>query len=125
MRTLVKGRLVIPFEMVQTVAVLAVGLGGAVNVAQAVGTGALALGAVALALGAGCYGAAFAFVDRRQGLGENFYFYATLALVLTLTGTSVVLSPGPWAVALSGLAVLAAVMANRFARVALVLHCAA
>ncbi|MBL8144341.1 MAG: hypothetical protein JNM38_24720 [Acidobacteria bacterium] len=124
LRTLVKGRLVIPFEVVQTVAVLAVGLGGAVSVAQRVGTGELALGAVALALGAGCYGAAFAFVDRHQGLGENFYFYATLALVLTLTGASVVLAPHALAVALSGLAVLAAVMANRFARVALVLHCA-
>jgi hypothetical protein len=110
--------------VVQTVAVLAIGLGGAVSVAQRVGTGELALGAVALALGAGCYGAALAFVDRHQGLGENFYFYATLALVLTLTGASVVLSPPALVVALSGLAVLAAVLANRFARVALVLHCA-
>jgi len=38
-RTLVRGRNVIPFEVVQTVAALAVGLGGALSVTQATGQG--------------------------------------------------------------------------------------
>lgn len=121
-RTLVKGRLVIPFEVVQTLAVLLVGLGGAVTVAQRVGTGDVALGLAGVALGAGAYGAAFAFVDRRQGLGENFYFYATLALVLTLTGLAVILPRPVLVVVLAALAVVSSAMAARTTRLALVMH---
>ncbi len=123
-RTLVKGRLVIPFEVIQTLGVLLVGLGGAVAVAHRVGTGEVALGIAGVALGAGSYGAAFAFVGRRQGLGENFYFYATLGLVLTLTGLAVVLPRLELVMAFSVLAVLTAWLAARFARLALVLHSA-
>ena len=123
-RTMVKGRLVIPFEVVQTLGVLLVGLGGAVAVAHSVGTGEVALGVAGVLLGAGGYGAAFAFVGRRQGLGENFYFYATLALVLTLTGLAVVLPRTQLVMAFAVLAVLTAWLAARFARLALVLHSA-
>ena len=123
-RTLVKGRLVIPFEVVQTLGVLLVGLGGAVTVAHSVGTGDVALGVAGVALGAGGYGAAFAFVGRRQGLGENFYFYATLGLVLTLTGLAVVLPRVALVLAFCGLAVLTAWLAARFSRLALSLHSA-
>ena len=80
-RTLVRGRNVIPFEMAQTPAALAVGLGGAVAVGASYRHRRDGLGIAALAIGAGCYAVAFAFVDRRQGRGRNFYFYTSLALV--------------------------------------------
>lgn len=121
-RTLVRGRLVIPFEVIQTIAVLAVGLGGAVAVAHASGSGEMALGAAAALLGMGCYAAAFAFVERRQGLGANFYFYATLALVLILTGTGVLLEGTALAVTLAGLGVLTTWMGHRRSRLALSFH---
>ena len=123
-RTLWKGRAVVPFEVAQTVAGLAVGLGGALTVARASGTGLIGLGTGSLALGAGAYAVAFAFVGRRQGLGANFYFYATLALLLTLTGASVLVgaAPLPFTVALAVLAVASTWMGHRFARNALVFH---
>jgi len=57
-RTLVRGRAVIPFEVIQTMAVLAVGLGGAVMVAHRSGAGEFALGTASAALGLGGYAAA-------------------------------------------------------------------
>jgi hypothetical protein len=124
LRTLVRGRLVIPFEIVQTVAVLGVGLGGAVAVAHAAGTGEGLLGGASALLGAGSYAAAFAFVGRRQGLGDNFYFYATLALVLTLTGCGVVLAGLSSVLVLASMSVAAAWLGRRLARHALVVHSA-
>jgi hypothetical protein len=121
-RTLVRGRLVIPFEVVQTVAVVAVGLGGAVAIARASGGGELALGAAAAALGVGGYAVAFAFVERRHGLGTNFFFYSTLALVFTLVGTVILLTGAPLAFVLAALAALTTWLARRRARLALAAH---
>jgi hypothetical protein len=123
-RTLVRGRNVIPFEIAQTPAALAVGLGGAVAVARHTGSGGIALGIAALAIGAGCYAVAFAFVDRRQGRGRNFYFYTSLALVLTLTGAAVLLPGEPLVITWSAIAVVSAWCAWRFSRAALTLHSA-
>ncbi|MGE5246649.1 MAG: hypothetical protein ACM3SQ_20665, partial [Betaproteobacteria bacterium] len=49
-RTLVRGRDVVPFEMTQSAAALAVGLGGAVAVVRQTGTGTLLVGAGTLVL---------------------------------------------------------------------------
>lgn len=121
-RTLLRGRVVVPFEVLQTIAALGVGLGGAVVVARAGGGGEAALGAASIMLAAGCYSAAFAFIGRRQGLGENFYFYATLALVLTLTGCAVTLHGLTCTVALAALAVVTTWLGHRLARQTLIGH---
>ena len=121
-RTLVRGRLLIVFEAVQTVFALMIGLGGAVAVTRASGTGALPLGAATLAIGAGCYGVAFAFVGRRQGLGSNFYFYATLALVLTLSGCAMLMGGPALGVACALLACVVSWAGWRLSRTALTLH---
>jgi len=92
-RTLVRGRNVIPFEVVQTTAALAVGLGGAVSVTRATGSGAAALGVASVVLGIACYGVAFAFIERQQNRGRNVYFYTSLAIVLVLVGVTTLL-PG-------------------------------
>jgi hypothetical protein len=124
-RTLVRERNVVPFEIAQMPAALAVGLGGAVAVARHTGSGGTALGIAALAIGAVCYAVAFAFIDRRQGRGRNFYFYTSLGLVLTLTGAAVLLPAGPLVITWSAIAVVSASCAWRFSRAALTLHSAA
>jgi hypothetical protein len=121
-RTVVRGRTVVPFEVIQTAAVLMAGLGGALAVAHANGTGAATLGLASATLGAGCYAVAFAFVDRKQGLESNFYLYLTLALVLVLTGGSVLLSRPVLSIVLAALAVAVTWLGARFARVALTLQ---
>jgi hypothetical protein len=126
-RTLWRGRVLVPFEVAQTVAALAVGLGGALTVARASGSGLTSLGAGSLAFGAGAYAVAFAFVGKRQGLGANFYFYSTLALLLTLTGATVLLGSSPlwFAGALAVLALSSTWVAHRSSRSALAYHGAA
>lgn len=123
-RTLWRGRNVIPFEVVQTAAAVVVGLGGAIVVARASGTGEAALGLASVLLGAGGYAVAFAFVGRRQGLGTNFYFYATLALVLSLTGLGGLLSGSALALALGALSAVTAWLGHRLSRLALTVHAA-
>ncbi len=123
-RTLVRGRNVIPFEVVQTAAVLLVGLGGAFQVARAGQSGVGALAAIALALGGASYTLAFAFVDRRQGLGVNFYFYSSLAVVCTLVGLPLLLDVTGVAFASAALAIASTVLARRLDRGLLTLHSA-
>jgi hypothetical protein len=124
-RTLVRGRNVIPFEVVQTTAALAVGLGGAVSVTRATGSGAAALGVASVVLGIACYGVAFAFIERQQNRGRNVYFYTSLAIVLVLVGVTTLL-PGQ---AVTGVAAALAVVCSaawaRFGRLFLVIHAAA
>lgn len=101
-RTLVRGREVIPFEAVQSTAALLVGFGGAIQVAQTTGIGTGLLVSIAVACGAGCYGVAFAFIARRQGIRRNFYFYTSMGLVLIVGGTAIgVAYPALWWAALA------------------------
>jgi len=123
-RTLARGRDVIPFEVVQTGAALVVGLGGAVAVSRGTGIGTAGLGASSLVLGALSYAVAFAFVDKRQGRGRNFYFYTSLGIVFTLVGGRLLLSGGAQVAVWAGLAALTGWLGARFARLALSLHSA-
>ncbi len=125
-RTLLLGRRVVPFEMFQTAAALAVGLGGAAAVASRTGGGAeVAFGLVSLASGLGAYGVAFAFVERRQQGSANFWFYSSAAIVLVLAGTALVLSGPALPLAWAALAVVTAALARRSGRVTLATHAAA
>ena len=120
-RTIVRARDVIAFEIVQTAAALLVGLGGAVYVAQLSGTGVEALALLNLGFGAGCYAVAFVFVRDRP---RNFYFYSTLALLLVVAGAWLLLPPTSLAVAFDALALASTWMAARVGRVALTAHAA-
>jgi hypothetical protein len=124
-RTLWLGRKVIPFEVIQAMAALVVGLGGALALTRVTGVGEGALGAVALVLGAAAYGVAFAFVDRRQRGGANFYFYTSLALALVVTGVCVLLAGDPRAHALAALGVCAAWAGRHYGRATLSTHAVA
>ncbi len=124
-RTLVRARDVNAFEVVQSMAALAVGFGGAVYVAHVTGSSVvLALALVNLMVGVGCYGVAFAFVARRQGLRRNFYFYTSLGLVLVLVSSRMLLGPTAVALVWAVVAVLTAWLARELRRVALGLHAA-
>ena len=119
-RTLVRGRDVLPFEAVQTGAMLLAGLGGAMLIAHQTGSGALMLGPAVLALAMACY--AVAFVDRRQARGANFHFFTSLALVFALTGSEFVLDGAALAILWVLLALVAAWAARRSARSTLAVH---
>jgi hypothetical protein len=90
-RTLYMGRKVLPFEMVQTAAVITVGIGGAVWVAFRSGMGQVGFGVTSVVFGVASYAVAFAFVERRQKIKENFYFYTSVAIVFLLAGIALLL----------------------------------
>lgn len=123
-RTLYLGRGVVAFEIAQTAGVLLAGLGGGAYVAARSGAGTTALGAVTLALAVGCYAVAFAFVERRQKGGTNFYFYSSVALAFVLAGAWLSLPDAVRGVALATLALVVAALARARARRTLFVHAA-
>lgn len=123
-RTLVRGRNVIPFEVVQTTAALVVGLGGALSVTRATGAGVATLGIASVLLGAACYGVAFAFIERQQHRERNVYFYTSLAAVLVLVGVARLLPAPAMTVVMAALAVACSAAWSRVGRLFLLLHTA-
>jgi hypothetical protein len=121
-RALTRPRSVARFELVQAPAVLAIGLGGALRVAHAAGSGLGFLGLAALVLGLACYGAAFTFVGKQAEGSSDFRFLVSLGLLLVLAGSPALL-PAGWLgphFALLGLG--AAALARRFRRRSLPVH---
>ena len=123
-RTLVRGRQVIAFEIVQTVLVLFVGVGGALAVSRSAGSGGLVLGTSLVVLGAVAYLVSFAFMPRDSAGALNFYFYSSLALIFVLSGLAVAVTGAPQALALTAVAALLAVAWWRSGRVSLGGHAA-
>lgn len=123
-RTLAGRQDVAVFDVIQTIAALAIGFGGAALVVRHVQDAQPTLGASAVAIAAGCYGIAFVSVLRRQGQGRNFLFYATLALVLTLCGSALMAGGAALGVLWSVLALAAAALAARFGQMTLAFHSA-
>jgi hypothetical protein len=121
-RTLVRGREVLPFEIFQTAASLVLGLGGSVVVVRAAHAAAEPLGVISLALGAGSYAVAYAFISRTHGKNVNFYFYTALALVFTLAGLSLLLGVTLLILSFCALAVIVTLLGRRFNHPALLLH---
>jgi hypothetical protein len=119
-RTLVRDRDVVPFEIAQTGAILLVGLGGALLVAHQTGVGAAALGGSLLVLAAGCY--TVEFIDRRQTRGANRYFYTSLALVFALMGAELLLGGTALLVVWLILALVTGWSAHHFDRDTLAVH---
>jgi hypothetical protein len=123
-RTLSRGRPVTLFEAAQGTFAVLLGFGGAFSVLSAHGASAKVLGVLALVLGALCYGAAFAFAERRPGQGRNFYFYSTAGGLLTLAGANAVAFGPALPFVLGGLGLLAGLFGRRFGRMTLRAHCA-
>ena len=123
-RTLRRERPVTLFEAAQGTLAVVLGFGGAWRVLGAHGGSTTGLGVLALLLGALCYGAAFAFAERRPGQGRNFYFYATAGGLLALGGVNVVAFGPALPLALGALGLAAAVFGRRFDRMTLRVHSA-
>lgn len=121
-RTLVLGRGVVPFEVAQGVAVVAIGLGGAARVAARAGIGAAWVGAVSIVFGAVAYGVAFAFVERRGQVRANFLFYSSAAIVFVVAGSWLVLPGRALPFAWAALALLAGALARSRGRLTLAAH---
>jgi hypothetical protein len=124
-RTLLRGCPITPFETTQAAAALVLGFSGAVRVGSASGTDPIFVGIIGLALGAACYAAALTFIDRRSGRGRNFYSYTTLAGLLVLAGSFLILSGVTLALTWSALAIVAIGLGGRFDRITLKFHGAA
>ena len=122
-RTLARRRNVVLFDAVQGIAALAVGFGGAALVVRYVQDAQPILGASAVVIAAGCYGVAFVFVERQQR--GTFLFYATLALLLTFSGSALITGGAILTLLCCLLAVASAILATRFKRVTLAVHSAA
>lgn len=86
MRTLVRQREAVPFEIAQTVALVCCALGGAMWVAASTGTLEVTLAVAMLALGGASYAVSFAFIPRHFDTPTNFVFYSSLALMLIVLG---------------------------------------
>lgn len=121
-RTLWRARDVLPFEVVQGFAALAVGIGGALALGREGGTATV--GAITLGFGAGCYVASI-FVARQRGISANFHFYTTMALALVMTGVMLVCAPATAALVLSLCVAASGIMAARRGLPVLTLHAAA
>lgn len=121
-RTLVRARNVNAFEVLQTSAALTVGFGGAVYLANLTGVGVLPLAVVNFAAGAACYAVAWVFVATRQGLSRNFYFYTSLAIVLLMVSSALLLDDGILALTWTTFGVAATAVARRSGRAALGWH---
>jgi len=121
-RALVRPRSVRAFEVAQTALILPIGLGGALHVARAAGSGTVPLGLAALAMGLGCYLAAFTFVRREAEGSSDFRFLTSLALVLLLAAGPILLPAGSLALLLAPLGLVCAALGRRFVKVSLLVH---
>ncbi len=124
-RTLLLNRGVVGFEVFQSVAVVAAGLGGASFVAaRTTGVSAGPFGIAAAVFGLAAYGVAFAFRGRREQDRTNFPFYTSLAVLLVSAGTALLLGAAALALVWSLLAVASAELASRLGRRTLTVHAA-
>ncbi len=120
-RTLVRRRSVIPFEVVQVVALLTLGIGGAVYALRASPSAVAVFGFVMFLGGGAVYGIVFGFTRLLRD-ATTLAFYATLALVLTMTGLTLAVGAAPAAVAFAILGVCGALLAARHQRLLMALQ---
>ena len=94
-RTILRGLTITGFEIGQAAIAFVVSIGGAFYLAKSVQPGSAIIGVFCVLGGVACYLVSFAFLERRQSHGRNFYTYTTFAILLTLAGMLALL-PGVW-----------------------------
>jgi hypothetical protein len=123
-RTLIREREAVPFEIVQTFVLLVLGLGGAMWVAASRATLEIPLAAGMIVLAAGSYAVSFAFIPRHFATPRNFVFYSSLALMLIVAGGAFIAHGLPSSILFSVLAVTCGYFAAYFRKSSLALHAA-
>jgi hypothetical protein len=123
-RAVVQNKGVRTFYVMQSMAVLLIGYGGAVRLIQSDAGGAALLGWLALAAASGYYAVAFTVVRQRHGRGRGFFYFASLALVFLVLGSRVVAADTWLAWCWIGLGLAAALLGGWFDRVTLRAHSA-
>lgn len=117
LRTLRKGRTVIPFEVAQSIGILAILVPSLLVLVAPHPAAAFTSAATILAAGVAIYAVSFTMVERRAPL-INLFVYSLLALALTLIGAAIAMpATAPALFAAAGLG--AAVAARRRAPVVL------
>lgn len=123
LRTLSFRREVGAFEIVQSAGCLLTGYLGGIVLLNHLGSNPAALGWASLVMALASYALGFTLVRRHQGRGRNFFYFAYLGLVFTLTSTALVV-PGHWLSLLWGLlGVAGAIAGGYFDRWTLRIHC--
>lgn len=123
-RTLIRQREAVPFEIAQTLALLVGGLGGAMWVAASGSTLEIPLAAAMIALAAGSYAVSFAFIPRRFATPRNFVFYSSLALMLIVAGGAFITRGLPSSILFAALALTCGYLSVHFRKSSLALHAA-
>lgn len=118
-RTLLRGRQISTFEVVQTALAFLLGIGGALRTSV---DGSLPAALVCIVAGVACYLVAFAFLERRTAHDRNFYTYATYGLLLLLTGTLLALGAAAASAVWSALAATGMWAGGRWGRTTLQMH---
>jgi hypothetical protein len=121
LRTLGGGKEVGAFEMAQGALAVLLGYRGALQVTRGAGLELAWLGAAGLAIATAAYVASFGTALRTER-PRSFFYYTSLALVLVLLGSSVVLDAPALSLAWSALALACGVLSWRLRRVTLDLH---
>lgn len=121
-RTLLRGRNVALFEVVQVATALIIAFVGTSALAQATGILPAAIGVISVVFGAACYVVAFVLIEGRQDVERNLYFFSSLALVLVLAGFALAVREHWVAVVFAVLAVIAVVLWSRTGQLYLLLH---
>jgi hypothetical protein len=123
-RTLLRHRDVIVFEIAQTIALFVLVLGGALWVASSRSTLMVPLAVVLVVLGAASYAVSFAFIPRRFATPANFVFYSSIALMLIVAGGSFLASGLASSILWTALATTSAYLSIRYRKSSLSLHAA-
>jgi hypothetical protein len=121
-RTVARSEELTVAEIVQGVAAVVIGLGGATAITHTMELPGTVLGAVSLVVAAGCYAASFVFIDRRHERRHSFIFYTSVALVIALVGFVWLLDGTLLSVALAAAAAITAWLGSSRARATLSVH---
>lgn len=112
------------FELLQTVAVAAIGYGGALHLSRSVPGAPLALGVGSVVLAVPAFAAAFAHLGRRTTQRHTFLYHSAVGFLLVLGGTTLLLTGAVRTVTWAVLVVLVAWLARRHASTTLSLESA-
>lgn len=122
LRTIVRGRVIRAFAVLQGPVALVVGLSGAARVLEHHHSSPLWVGAIAIVLALATYAVAFAFAALHQDRAANYYFYTSLAGLQFLAGLGWLLDGTALGLAQATFALVAVAASVWSARATLAMH---